>query len=495
MFAAMKRLVSLGVVAAPLLATIVGCGGDAAAPGTPTPTTPAPAGVATITVSPPAPAIAARQTVVLSATARDASGAIVSGAITWATSDTLIAVVSASGMVAGISTGTATITATQGGKSASAAITVQPGALPIRGVWTLFEHLGSPGGYYNGEMLRSFDSVSRDVASQMDVMRSFGINAISLQLVASDSVLGEAGPPTCSVNPIIGVRWPQPTAIELANLVKFFDLAQQKGIRVLLELAHTHFEASPPTNATTWLTALINAVKNHPALELVTFMGDVHLHTQPTIGCSVPAEPPLNAGPSSQVYQHVKFELGLARSLGLAPRKVSVEATVGDYTTEFATKLNVPGTDHPYAPVAMLKQLFDELSWPDSLRTFALSYYYRRKCEPQNPLPPCVDEAPSDWMDEEMRYTMSTVGAGNGARVIAVEYGDFPDGASTPEQSVTGITDVMRRYGADGGAYWTWVETDNTYEAGLPFLEAVVRRGATLQFNPVKGALVKAYLP
>jgi len=325
--------------------------------------------VSSIGVSPPSPSISARQTITLAAQARDSSGSPLSTSVSWTSSDTLVAVVSASGVVAGVSAGTATITATQAGKSASATVTVQPGALPIRGAWTLFEHLGAPGGYWNGEMLRSFDSISVDVAAQMDAMRSFGINAISFQLVASDSVLGDVGPPTCSVNPIVGVRWPQPTAVELTNLVKFFDLAQQKGIRVLLELAHTHFEESPPTNATTWLTALINAVKNHPALELVTFMGDVHLHTQPAIGCSVPAEPPLNLGPNNAVYQHAKFELGLARSLGLAPRKISVEATVGDYTTEFATKANVPGTDHPYAPIAMLKQMFDELSWPDSLRT------------------------------------------------------------------------------------------------------------------------------
>jgi len=94
-----------------------------------------------------------------------------------------------------------------------------------------------------------------------------------------------------------------------------------------------------------------------------------------------------------------------------------------------------------------------------------------------------------------MRYTMSTIGAGNGARVIAIEYGDFPDGAATPEQAVAGVTSVMRKYGADGGAYWTWVETDNTYEAGLPFAEAVLKRGATLQFNSVKDAIVKAYAP
>lgn len=221
--------------------------------------------------------------------------------------------------------------------------------------------------------------------------------------------------------------------MELASLVKLFDLAQQKGIRVLLELSHTHFDETPTTNASTWLTAMINAVKNHPA----------------------------------------------------------AEAIVADYSTQVQTTL--PGTNHLYAPMVVTKQLFDDLAWPDAQRTYALSFYLRRKCEPGTAPPGCVDAAPTDWADQEMRYTMSTIGAGNGARVIAIEYGDYPDGASTPSDAVSSITNVMRKYGADGGAYWIWVETDNTYEASLPLAEAVVKRGATLQFNPVKDVLASAY--
>src|SRR6185437_14124585 len=140
-------------------------------------------------------------------------------------------------------------------------------------------------------------TVGAEVAQQMDVMRSLGINTISLHIVGADSVAGDVQPPTCSVNPVLGTRWPQPTALELTNLVKVFDLAQQKGIRILLALAHTHFEESPPTNATTWLTAMMNAVKNHPALEAVVFMGDVHVNNFGTPSCGIFAEPPLWLGP------------------------------------------------------------------------------------------------------------------------------------------------------------------------------------------------------
>ena len=68
--------------------------------------------VASVTISPTSPAVAAGSTVQLSATARDASGAIVSGrTVAWSSSDTAIATVSSAGLLTGVSVGSATISA------------------------------------------------------------------------------------------------------------------------------------------------------------------------------------------------------------------------------------------------------------------------------------------------------------------------------------------------------------------------------------------------
>ena len=85
--------------------------------------------VSRVDVSTPATTIAPQQTVQFTAIARSSSGSAI-GTVTsvWSSSANGVATVNASGIVTGIAAGTATITATAGGKSGSAALTVTSGA-------------------------------------------------------------------------------------------------------------------------------------------------------------------------------------------------------------------------------------------------------------------------------------------------------------------------------------------------------------------------------
>lgn len=81
--------------------------------------------VATVTVAPTSSIIDLGATLQLIATARDASGNVLSGRlITWATADPGIATVSTTGIVTGTGVGTVAITATAEGKSGVSVITV-----------------------------------------------------------------------------------------------------------------------------------------------------------------------------------------------------------------------------------------------------------------------------------------------------------------------------------------------------------------------------------
>src|SRR5207244_1068713 len=81
--------------------------------------------VATVTVAPTSANLQTGQTVQLTATARDASGNVLSGRVmTWSSSNSSVASVNGSGLVTGAGAGSATITATSEGQSGSAAITV-----------------------------------------------------------------------------------------------------------------------------------------------------------------------------------------------------------------------------------------------------------------------------------------------------------------------------------------------------------------------------------
>src|SRR5437867_517646 len=81
--------------------------------------------VASVTVSPAPASVQAGQTVQLTATPKDANGNTLSGrTVTWASSNTSVGTVNASGLVAGVAVGSATITATSEGKSGTSTITV-----------------------------------------------------------------------------------------------------------------------------------------------------------------------------------------------------------------------------------------------------------------------------------------------------------------------------------------------------------------------------------
>src|SRR5207244_3346069 len=81
--------------------------------------------VASVDVAPATASVPVNGTVQLVATPKDGSGTPLAGrVVTWESSSTTIAPVSASGPVTGKAAGTATITATSEGKSGTAAITV-----------------------------------------------------------------------------------------------------------------------------------------------------------------------------------------------------------------------------------------------------------------------------------------------------------------------------------------------------------------------------------
>jgi uncharacterized protein YjdB len=81
--------------------------------------------VASVAVSPASSSLIIGQTAQLSVTTRDSAGNVLTGrTITWASSSTTVATVSASGLVTAKAAGSATITATSEGKSGTASVTV-----------------------------------------------------------------------------------------------------------------------------------------------------------------------------------------------------------------------------------------------------------------------------------------------------------------------------------------------------------------------------------
>lgn len=116
--------------------SLAACGGGESAgpaPNPPPPPPPPPTAVTTtVTVQPDSALVAAGDTIRLSATALDAQGNPLTGrTVAWSTSDASVATVSATGLVTGVGSGAATISATIDGKVGVSAIrSVKPDSLP-----------------------------------------------------------------------------------------------------------------------------------------------------------------------------------------------------------------------------------------------------------------------------------------------------------------------------------------------------------------------------
>jgi hypothetical protein len=117
----------------PLFLVAVAACSSSGAP-TPPPPPPPPPAVATVTVTPAAGSVVAGSTIPLIATARDAGGQTMSGqTISWQSENGAVATVSSSGVVTGVTAGgPVTITASTGGRSGTAEITVT--AVPVASV-------------------------------------------------------------------------------------------------------------------------------------------------------------------------------------------------------------------------------------------------------------------------------------------------------------------------------------------------------------------------
>ena len=120
----------IGFLAIALLMLAVGCGEDPAPTPTPTPT-PTPVAVTSVTLNQTLAELKVGETVILTAAVSPSNAT--DKTVTWSSSNSGVATVSG-GTVKGVAEGTATITASAGGKSATCSVKVTPNVVAVTGI-------------------------------------------------------------------------------------------------------------------------------------------------------------------------------------------------------------------------------------------------------------------------------------------------------------------------------------------------------------------------
>lgn len=152
------------LAALPITAILLSCKSDSSSP----------VPIATVVLSPATGSVNVGATLALSAQAQDAKGSVLTGRpFTFASSDTNMATVSASGVVTGVAPGSVTVTATSETKSAQAQLSI----MAVRDNWTTYGH----------DVRRSFSSVA-SVTGPLSISWSYvpqGVTGHALNSVLS----------------------------------------------------------------------------------------------------------------------------------------------------------------------------------------------------------------------------------------------------------------------------------------------------------------------
>ena len=438
----------------------------------------------------------------------DGTSKDVTAIVKWISTNPVVATVDISGTVSSKAVGNTSIQASLQSITGQIAVVITPPGhflMKNAGLYTQFDDRGWASGYYSGDILHRWNSVdpvvgtlvSQEISNQLDAIHMMGVNTITFELRSSDpTYTGNFAPPDCNEGPVLGLLFPQPSTTDLTNLVLLLDMLQSKHMKMWLRLVNVHMEQQPPTNSQMWLGAILAAVGQHPALDAIMFEGTTYTivlsdsHGNPITVCGVPAEPPLWLGPSSTGAVYVQWAIGYAMSLGIPASKLSAEAIVGNYFMDSQSPAGPSATDgHQWAPIQVEKIIFDNLNIPVNQRTYALSLYEHTKCAFGGS--GCVDIDPYDWADQTFASVTNIVGAG--PRIILTEMGNSepvnPATWNTPH-SLESLIFLIHKYGVDGGAFWQWVNLQNSDDANPALGTPVKVRGVAYNYNPVRKEVI-----
>lgn len=276
--------------------------------------------VQSVSVSPAHDTLAVNGARQFSAELRDGGGAVLAGrSITWTTSNTAVAIVSATGAVTALTPGIATITATSEGRSANAtlvvltrlasAVTVTPSVASIivgNTIALAVQLTDAQGNVLTGRPV-TFTSEAPSIASVSASGVVTALNPGSARIVVSSE--GRSGAATVTVNPVpVATLSLSPTAISLITGEQTTLVPTPRSAAGTVLTGRTiEWRSGAPNVATVSGSGLVTAIAPGTALLLATVEGVTATSTVtvrvPPVSAIVlsPLAPAIDPGQSVQI--------------------------------------------------------------------------------------------------------------------------------------------------------------------------------------------------
>jgi hypothetical protein len=134
--------------------------------------------------------------------------------------------------------------------------------------------------------------------------------------------------------------------------------------------------------------------------------------------------------------------------------------------------------------------IFDAAAIPTAQRTYAMSFYERRKCSSAQQLTCTPDLNPHQWAENRLQDALSVIAPAKNKQMLMTEGGTLDPINWPAERAYESLGYLMNKHGLPGGNFWRWTNFNSSEDADPLTAKPVKKRGMAYEFLPPKNEIV-----